>query len=84
MTKKIDETQFFRDFRKGKLYVEIADKHKITIGTVSNRVKKLGLKRSGQKRQKKESFSAEEKYIVSKMIETHRGREQLLYILRGE
>jgi len=84
MTKKIDETQLIRDFREGKNYAEIADKHKITIGTVVYRVKKLGLVRRGQRRQKKESFSAEEKYIVGKMIETHRGREQLLYILRGE
>jgi len=84
MTKKIDEIQFLKDFRGGKLYVEIADKHKITIGTVSYRIKKLGLKRSGQKRQKNVVFSAEEKYIIGKMIETHGGREQLLYILRGE
>ncbi|GAJ11183.1 unnamed protein product, partial [marine sediment metagenome] len=66
------------------LYVEIALRQKITIGTVAYWVKKLGLKRSGQRGQKKESFSAEEKYIIGKMIETHRGREQLLYILRGE
>jgi len=84
MTKKIDETQFLRDFREGKLYVEIADKQKITIGTVAYWVKKLGLKRSGQKRKKGEVFSAEERYIFSKMLETHGGREQLLYILRGE
>ncbi len=84
MTKKIDETQFLRDFREGKNYVGIALRQKITIGTVAYWVKKLGLKRSGQRGQKKESFSAEEKYIISKMIETHRGREQLLYILRGE
>jgi len=84
MTKKIDETQFLRDFREGKNYIEIAHRHKITIGAVVYRIKRLGLKRSGQKGQKKESFSAEEKYIIGKMIETHRGREQLLYILRGE
>jgi len=84
MTKKIDEIQFLKDFREGKLYVEIADKHKITIGGVAYRIKKLGLKRSGQRGQKKESFSAEEKYIIGKMIETHGGREQLLHILRGE
>jgi len=84
MTKKIDETQFLKDFRGGRLYVEIADKHKITIGTVAYRIKKLGLKRRGQRGQKKESLSAEEKYIIGKMIETNGGREQLLYILRGE
>jgi len=83
MTKKIDRTQFLRDFRGGKSYVEIALRHKITIGTVSHRVKKLGLKRSGQRKQRKESFSPEEKYIIGKMIETRRGRGQLLYILRG-
>jgi len=84
MTKKIDEFQFIKDFHEGKNYIEIADRHKLTIGTVAYRIEKLGLKRSGQRRQKKESFSAEEKYIISKMIETHRGREQLLCILRGE
>ena len=84
MTKKIDEVQFLRDFREGRNYTEIALRQKITIGTVVYRIKKLGLKRSGQRREKKESLSAEERYIISKMIETHRGREQLLYILRGE
>jgi len=84
MTKKIDEVQFLRDFREGRNYREIALRHKFTIGGVAYRIKKLGLKRSEQRRQKKESFSVEEKYIISKMIETHGGREQLLYILRGE
>ena len=79
MNKKIDETQFLKDFRGGKLYVEIADKHKITIGTVSNRVKKLGLKRRGQK---KESLSAEEINFMKSLMDTYRGRRQLLDILK--
>jgi len=45
MTKKIDEVQFIKDFHEGKNYIEIADKNKITIGTVAHRVRKLGLKR---------------------------------------
>ena len=53
MTKKIDETQFLRDFREGKNYVGIALRQKITIGTVAYWVKKLGLKRSGQRGAKK-------------------------------
>lgn len=84
MIKKVDETQLVRDFHGGKLYVEIAFRQKVTIGTVVYWVKKLGLKRRGQKRQKGEVLSAEEKYIISKMIETRKGREQLLYILRDE
>jgi len=82
MNKKIDETQFLRDFRGGKLYVEIADKHKISIGGVAYRIKKLGLKRSGQRGQKKESFSAEEINFMKSLMDTYRGRKQLLDILR--
>lgn len=84
MTKKVDETQLVKDFYGGIPYAEIALRQKVNTGTVAYWVKKLGLERSGQRRQKKESFSAEEKYIISKMIETRGGREQLLYILRGE
>lgn len=84
MTKKIDETQFLKDFHEGKNYIEIANKHKITIGAVSYRIKKLGLKRSGQKNQKRESFSAEEVSIMRIMLDTHGGRSQLLTILRGD
>ncbi|MBA7519203.1 hypothetical protein ES705_11278 [subsurface metagenome] len=84
MTKKIDLTQLVRDFNGGEKYAEIALRQKVNIGAIAYWVKKLGLERSGQRRQKKESFSAEEKYIISKMIETRGGREQLLYILRGE
>jgi len=84
MTKKIDEPQFLRDFIEGKLYAEIADKHKFTIGAVAYRVKKLGLKRSGQKGQKSESFSKEEIGIMKIMLDTRRGREQLIDIFRGK
>lgn len=84
MTRKIDETQFLKDFHEGKKYVEIADKNKISIGAVAYRVKRLGLKRSGQKGQKEELFSAEEKDILRDLIGTYRGRKQLLYILKGE
>ena len=41
----------------------------------------LGLERSSQRR---EIFSEEERYIFSKMIETHGGRKQLLEILMGK
>jgi len=84
MTKKVDETQLVKDFYGGIPYTEIALRQKVTIGTVVYRVKKLGLKRSGQKREKEEVLSVEERYIISKMIETHGGRRQLLYILRGK
>ena len=84
MTKKIDLTQLVRDFNGGEKYTEIALRQKVNTATVAYWVKKLGLVRSGQRRQKKESFSVEEKCIISKMIETRGGRRQLLYILRGE
>jgi len=84
MTKKIDEVQFLKDFYEGKPYTEIAFKNKISIPTVTYRLKKLGLNRGRQRGQNKEVFSAEEKYIISKMIETSGGRRQLLNILRGE
>ena len=84
MTKKIDEIQFIRDFHGGKNYIEIALRHKITIGAVAYRVKRLGLKRSGQKGQKRESFSKEEIAIMKIMLDTHGGRRQLFDILRGK
>jgi len=84
MTKKIDEVQFIKDFYGGKNYIEIADRHKVTIGTVAHRIRKLGLKRSGLKSQKRESFSAEEVSIMRIMLDTHGGRSQLLAILRGK
>lgn len=84
MTKKIDVIQLVRDFRDGEKYAEIALRQKVNIGTVAYWVKKLGLKRCGQKKRKGEVFSVEEKYILSEMLETRGGRRQLLYILKGE
>jgi len=81
MAKKIDVTQLVRDFKGGEKYAEIALRQKVTIGAVSYWVKKLGLKRCGQKRQ---VFSAEEKDILRAMMDTYQGRKQLLYILKGE
>ncbi|MBA7515717.1 hypothetical protein ES705_07760 [subsurface metagenome] len=84
MTKKIDVTQLVRDFKGGEKYTEIARRQKVTIGGVFYWVKKLGLKRCGQKRKKWEVFSTEEKHILRAMIETYQGRKQLLDILKGE
>ena len=81
MAKKIDVTQLVRDFKGGEKYAEIALRQKVTIGGVFYWVKKLGLKRCGQKRQ---VFSVQEKHILSAMLETRGGRKQLLYILKGE
>ncbi len=79
MTKKIDEIQLIEDFKGGKIYVEIALRHKCSVGAITYRLRKLGLRRVKQNR---ELFSAEERYIFSKMLETHGGRKQLLEILR--
>jgi len=79
MTKKIDETQLIKDFHKGKLYAETALEHKSGIGTIAYRLKKLGLRRTKQGR---ELFSAEEKDFMRSLIDTYRGRRQLLDILR--
>jgi len=79
MTKKIDETQLIKDFREGVLLINMAIKHKCHVSTIVYQLKKLGLKRNKQNR---ELFSEEEKYLLSKMIETRGGREQLLEILR--
>ncbi|MBA7525763.1 hypothetical protein ES705_17920 [subsurface metagenome] len=81
MTKKIDETQLIKDFHEGKLYAEIALRHKSSIGTIAYRLRKLGLKRSKQDR---ELFSAEEKDFMRSLIDTYRGRKQLLYILKDK
>ena len=78
MTKKIDEIQIIKDFHEGKLYAEIALKHKCSIGTIAYRLKKLGLKRN---KQGWELFSAEEKDFMRGLIDTYRGRKQLLEIL---
>ena len=81
MTREIDSLSFLRDYREGKSYEEIAISQGCSITTIGNRVRRLGLKRNKQKR---EIFSEEEKYLFSKMIETCKGREQLLEILRGK
>lgn len=81
MTKKIDETLLIKDFHKGKPYAEIALKHKSSIGTISYRLRKLGL---GRNKQARELFSAEEKDFLRNLMETHRGRKQLLNILKDE
>ena len=78
MTKKIDEIQIIKDFHEGKLYAEITLKHKCGIGTIAYRLKKLGLKRNEQGR---ELFSAEEKDFLRSLMDTYRGRKQLLDIL---
>lgn len=81
MTLKIDKSQFLRDFREGKTYTEIAFLHKSSLGSVAYRVKKLGLRRN---RQKRELFSKEEKDFMRAMLNSYRGRRQLLNILRGK
>jgi len=81
MSKKIDETQLIRDFHEGKLYAEMALKHKCGIGTLAYRLRKLGLKRNKLGR---ELFSVEEKDFMRSLIDTYWGRKQLLHILRGE
>jgi transposase len=80
MTKEIDFIKFIRDYREGKSYKEIALSQGCSINTIANRVRDLGLKRD---RKNRELFSAEERYLFSKMIETRGGRKQLLEILRG-
>jgi ribosomal protein S21 len=81
MTKKVDETQLVKDVHERMPYTEIALKHKISKSTIIYRLRKLGLKRNKAERK---VFTVEEKYIISKMIETPGGRKQLLYILRGK
>ncbi|MBA7537382.1 hypothetical protein ES705_29649 [subsurface metagenome] len=81
MTKGIDYLSFIKDYKEGKSYEEIALKQGCSIATISNRVRDLGLKRC---RKIRELFSAEEKYLFSKMIETRGGRKQLLEILRDK
>ncbi len=80
MAKEMDSLSFLKDYREGKSYEKIAISQGCSITTISNRVRDLGLKRDKQKR---EIFSAEERYLFSKMIETRGGRKQLLEILRG-
>ena len=77
----MDENQVIKDFYEGKLYAEIAIKHKCGIGTIAYRLRKLGLKRNKQSR---ELFSAEEKDFLRSLMDTYRGRKQLLYILKDK
>ena len=80
MTKKINSLDFLKDYQEGKSYEKIALKQSCSITTIANRVKNLGLKRD---RKSRELFSAEDRFIFSKMLETRGGRKQLLEILRG-
>lgn len=81
MNKKIDEKQLIKDFHEGKLYAEIALKHKCGLGNISYRLGKLGLRRYKRTR---ELFSAEEKDFMRGLIDTYRGRKQLLGILKDK
>lgn len=81
MTKKIDEARLIRDFQENKTYAEIALKHKCSLATISQRAKRLGLR---MRRQKKQLFSSEEKDILRSLMDTYRGRKQLLEILRSK
>jgi hypothetical protein len=81
LTRGIDSLSFLRDYKEGKSYEEIAISQGCSITTIGNRVKSLGLKRI---RKSREIFSAEERYLFSKMIETRGGRKQLLEILRDK
>ncbi len=80
MAKGIDYLNFLKDYKEGKSYEKIAISQGCSITTISNRVRNLGLKRD---RKRRELFSAEERYLFSKMIETRGGRKQLLEILKG-
>ena len=81
MNKKIDETLLIKDFHEGKLYAEIALMHKSSIWTIAYRLRKLGL---GRNKQARELFSAEEKDFMRSLMDTYRGRKQLLNILRDK
>jgi len=59
----------------------MAIKHRCCIGTIAYQLRKLGLKRG---KQNWRLFSAEEKNIIRSLLDTYRGRKQLLYILRDE
>jgi len=80
MTKKINETLLIKDFYKGVLYADMAIKHKCHITVIAYHLKKLGLGRKN----KPELFSAEEKDFMKSLMDTYRGRKQLLNILRGK
>jgi hypothetical protein len=87
MTKKIDESQLIKDFEEGKLYTEIALKYKSSIGTIAYRLGKLGLRRYKHLRrnkQFKEKLLAEERGSIRSLMDTRRGRRQLLDILKDK
>jgi len=81
MTNKIDETQLIKDFHEGMNYAEIALEYKCSIGTLAYRLRKLGL---GRNKQGRELFSAEEKDFMRSLMDTYRGRKQLLDILKRQ
>lgn len=81
MTKKIDEIQLIKDFDKGESYAEMAFKHKCSKPLIAYHLKKLGL---GRYKEFREKFSAEEKDFMRSLMDTYRGRRQLLNILRNE
>jgi len=81
MTKKIDEIQLIKDFDRGESYSEMAFKHKCSKPLVVYRLKKLGL---GKYKEFKEKISIEKKDFIKSLMDTFRGRKQLLDILRGE
>lgn len=81
MSKKIDESQLIKDFHEGVLYADMALKHKCHVTAIAYHLKKLGLRRNKQDR---ELFSAEEKDFMRALMNTYRGRKQLLNILKDE
>ena len=81
MTKKINKTLLIKDFHEGVLYADMAIKHKCHVTAIAYHLKKLGL---GRNKQTRELFSAEEKNFMRALINTSRGRKQLLDILKDE
>jgi len=89
MTKKIDKTQLIKDFREGKSYTEMALRQKCSIQVITYRLKKLHLRRElldqrQRNKQFKEKLSTEEKDSIKSLMDTRRGREQLLDILKDK
>jgi len=81
MTKKINKTLLIKDFHEGVLYADMAIKHKCHLTAIAYHLKKLGL---GRNKQTRELFSAEEKNFMRALMNTSRGRKQMLDILRSE
>ena len=79
MTKKINETLLIKDFHEGVLYADMAIKHKCHVTAIAYHLKKLGL---GRNKQNRVLFSAEEKNFMRALMNTSRGRKQLLDILK--